>query len=270
MPEVFHTPLASPARGASAARTTPIQKLCIAAVVGALGIWGTCALGFWQVRRAAAKEVLLAQLDAAAHAAPAFPDASALARPATLVHRHLRLQGRWLADRVVYLDNRPHAGQAGFYVLMPLRLDAPLAGDVIVNRGWTPRNREDRARIGTYETPVGPVALTGVALAEEPRLLDLAEPPSRALPGIWQNFAFDAYAAAAGEPALPIVVRQDSGGADGLARDWPDRGDALQGQIDRHHGYAFQWFALAATLAALLLLQVFRVFRHGHPRISPR
>jgi len=254
---------------------TSVQKIGIAAIAGLLGIWGTSALGFWQLRRAAAKEILQQQIDAAARAEPTPPDARAFGEPASLVHRHVRLHGRWLPDRVVYLDNRPQAGQAGFYVLMPLRVDKPAAADVIVNRGWTPRNMQDRTRIEAYRTPDGPVDIIGVVLAEEPRLLDLAQPPDRRLKGIWQNFDFDAYSAASGQPALPLVVRQDSDTAvanptfaDGLSREWPDRGGALQSQIDRHHGYAFQWFALAATLVVLLLYQVLRVIRHGRPSLS--
>ena len=248
---------------------TSRQKIGIAAIAGLLGIWGTSALGFWQLRRAAAKEVLQQQIDAAARATPTLPGARAFDEPASLVHRHVRLHGRWLPDRVVYLDNRPQAGQAGFYVLMPLRVDAPAPADVIVNRGWTPRNMRDRTRIEPYRTPDGAVDITGVVLAEEPRLLDLAQPPDRPLGGIWQNFDFDAYAKASGQMALPVVVRQDgdlgAGTPDGLSRDWPDRGGALQAQIDRHHGYAFQWFALAATLGILLLFQLLRVIRHGRP-----
>ncbi len=253
---------------------TAIQKICIASMAGALGIWATSALGFWQLRRAAAKEVLQQEIDVAARAIPVAPDAQALRDPAGLVHRHLRLQGRWLPDRAVYLDNRPRAGQAGFYVLMPLRVDEPIVGDVIVNRGWTPRNMNDRTRISPFRTPVDTVTVTGVALAEEPRLLELAQPVDRRLGGVWQNFDFDAYAKASGEAPLNFVLRQDedagvdaapSSSTDGLLRDWPDRGGVLQSQIDRHHGYAFQWFALAATLAALLLYQVFRVFRNARP-----
>ncbi len=53
------------------------------------------------------------------------------------------------------------------------------------------------------------------------------------------------------------MVRQDAGApSDGLTRDWPEQGGALQAQIDRHHGYAFQWFGLAAALAAFLVYRI--------------
>ena len=42
----------------------------------------------------------------------------------------------------------------------------------------------------------------------------------------------------------PFVLRQDSALDDGLVRAWP----APDFGIEKHYGYAFQWFALAATL----------------------
>ena len=199
---------------------TSMQRIGIAAIAGVLGIAGTTALGFWQLRRAAAKEVLQQQVDAAARAEPVAPTARSFDDPASLVHRHVRLRGQWLADRVVYLDNRPQGGQAGFYVLMALRVEQPVPADVIVNRGWTPRNMQERTRIAAYRTPDGPVEITGVVLAEEPRLLDLAKSPEQPLEGIWQNFDPAAYARASGRAALPVVVRQDRGVEAGTDPRW--------------------------------------------------
>ncbi len=252
---------------------TRTQKLCLAGLVGLLGVWATSALGFWQLRRAADKEALQSRIDEAARSAPVALDREALRMPVGLVNRHVILQGRWRPEAVVYLDNRPHAGTAGFYVLMPLRIEGVAGVDVIVNRGWTPRNMDDRTRIGAYRTPDGPIEVTGVVEADEQRFLDLGPRPDRFLKGIWQNFDFDAYARASGTRPLPIVVRADAGPSstdDGLLRDWPDRGGVLQSQIDRHHGYAFQWFALAATLAVLLAYQSLRLIRHGRTVPQPQ
>lgn len=253
------------------------RHVVLAALAGALAIAGTSALGFWQLRRAADKEILQREVEASARAAPIVPTAASLSHAERLIHKHLRLRGHWLPDRVIYLDNRPQRGRAGFYVLMPLRIDAPLAADVIVNRGWLPRDFDVRTRIAPYDTPKGEVTITGVALANEPRLLELSAQAERKLGGIWQNFDFDAYARANGSMPLRMVVRQDpprasspsptladaAPGDDGLDRDWPDRGGELQSQIDRHYGYAFQWFALAASLLALLIFQIVRLTKHA-------
>ena len=38
---------------------------------------------------------------------------------------------------------------------------------------------------------------------------------------------------------------------DGLSRAWPDRGAVLQGEINRHYGYTFQWYAMALAIGLL-------------------
>lgn len=243
----------------------------VALVACVLGIAATLALGDWQLRRAAGKEALEARMDAARRAPPLVVDAAMPIEPATLVDRHLRLRGRWMPDHVVYLDNRPHDGRTGFYVLMGLALDGPAGGEVVVDRGWTPRDPLDRQKIGPYETPPGPVDVDGVALADEPRFLQLGDPGERPLKAIWQNFDFAAYAHASGARPWPIVLRQEAraGLVDGLDRDWPDRDGTLAAQIARHHGYAFQWFALSAALAAFLIYRLVRRITHGRRLARP-
>lgn len=240
-------------------------RLVLLMLLAVAAIAGTLSLGFWQVRRGEAKEVLQRRIAGAMGAAPVELGPALRGGTDALVFRRLHVTGRWRPDQVVYLDNRPQGGRPGFYVLMPLLLDPPFDATVIVDRGWIPRDATDRTRIADYRTPDGAVSLTGVALAEEPRLLELGSNADRRLGGIWQNFDFDAFGRLSGREPVRLVIRQDRDGSgpDGLDRDWPDQGGTLQAQIDRHHGYAFQWFALSATLAALLLFQLFRSFRHG-------
>jgi surfeit locus 1 family protein len=55
------------------------------------------------------------------------------------------VQGRWLPVAPVFLDNRQMDGRPGFFVLSPLQLDR---GDVVlVQRGWVPRDMQDRSRL---------------------------------------------------------------------------------------------------------------------------
>ncbi len=236
----------------------------MAFVACALGIAATIALGNWQLRRAATKEALQGRMESSRSAPPVAPDAASLRDPATLVDRHLHLSGRWVPDHVVYLDNRPRDGRTGFYVLMGLALDGAGMREVVVNRGWLPRDPADRQRIASYETRAGVVDVDGIALADEPRFLQLGDPGARPLKAIWQNFDFDAYARSSGTDPLRIVLRQDAEPAlrDGLDRGWPDRDGTLQSQIDRHHGYAFQWFALSAALAAFVVYRLARLLPH--------
>ena len=48
----------------------------------------------------------------------------------------------------------------------------------------------------------------------------------------------------------PVVIEQENDSGDGLKREWgePDLG------IERHYGYAFQWFALAAAILVIYVV----------------
>lgn len=245
-----------------------MTRLVASVVLGVAAIVTTCALGQWQLRRAGAKEVMERQFEAAARAPAATPSARELADPATLEHRRLRLRGRWQPERVVYLDHRQQAGRVGVYVLMTLRIRDPVDTDVVVNRGWLPADPGDRRHIAPYATPSTEVVIEGLALPDEPRLLELGRDEGRRLGGVWQNFDFDAFGRLTGTAPVRLVVREEPGASageqssDGLDRRWPEREGALRAQIDRHRGYAVQWFALAGTFAVLLAVQLFRSSKH--------
>ena len=71
---------------------------------------------------------------------------------------------------------------------------------------------------------------------------------------IWQNLTIERYRSAMPLSIQPFVIRQDSALDDGLVREWdpPDFG------IERHYGYAFQWFGLAATIVVFYAVTQFR------------
>lgn len=231
------------------------------------------ALGNWQLRRAAQKEALQAQIEARGRL-PVLeqPDFLALPRPIEVVHRRVHLRGLWLGSQTVYLDNRQMHGVPGFYVLTPLALEGSNE-TVMVQRGWIQRNFNDRAQLAPVETPSGLVEIDAVIATPPAQLLELgkeaAAPPANrapasaagdtvapaaAAPGpvgsspIRQNLDLEAFRQQTGLPLRTELSLQEIGSASqGLQRDWP--APALG--IDRHYGYAFQWFGLAALVAVL-------------------
>jgi cytochrome oxidase assembly protein ShyY1 len=212
-------------------------------LVVALGL----AAGRWQTGRAHEKEALSAKLAAGAVAAPVELGA-APARADELEFRRLRLTGEWVANWPLYLDNRPYQGRAGFYLLMPFKL-AGSNMHVLVARGWLPRDMADRNKLPAVNTPSGTVSIEGVARLNAGHVMQLGE--VKLAPGaIVQNADAAAVAAASGLAFQPVMLEQASGdatagaaqGAVALVRDWP----APSLGIDKHRGYAFQWYALAA------------------------
>ena len=209
----------------------------------------TASLGLWQLSRAAEKEALQAAI-AERQRLPAL-DGASLAQALSddqareLLHRAITLRGQWLADRTVFLDNRPMARQTGFYVLTPLRLTGS-DRVVLVQRGWAPRHQVDRSLLPPVQTPTGEVQVSGRIAAHPPRVYRLGQEQGGA---IRQNLDLDAWRAETGLPLAPVLVVQTGAASDGLQRDWPE---AASG-VEKHYGYAFQWFGLC-TLIGLLLL----------------
>ncbi len=201
----------------------------------------TARLGVWQLDRAAQKLALQAAVDAEA-ARPPLRNAE-LGDAA--LHRGVVLRGTWVAERTVWLDNRPMAGRAGFYVVTPLRL-AGRAEAVLVQRGWAPRDPTDRSRVPALTTPPGEVEITGRLSASPSRLYELGEGGGGS---IRQNLDPTAFAAESGLALLPLTVVQTApaGADDGLLRHWP----APDLGLHKHYGYAFQWFALCALIVGL-------------------
>ena len=203
--------------------------------------------GRWQDGRAAQKLALEARLAAGNAAAPLVLGATPVAA-ADVELRRVRLQGEWVGNWPLYLDNRPHAGKPGFYLLMPLRL-AGSDMHVLVARGWLPRDMADRNKLPSYATPAGPVVVEGIARLAPGHVMQLGEAPRLAPGAIVQNADAAAVAAATGWKFQPLVVEQSTpdavaaqGAAEALVRDWP--APALG--ADKHKAYAFQWYALAA------------------------
>jgi len=223
----------------------------------------TASLGQWQLRRAAEKAALQAQADAARAAPPLrlLPGASL----DELVGRLVRVRGSFVPEATVFIDNRTHQGVAGFHVLTPVRIE-DLSVTLVVLRGWVPRDLRDRARLPDIPTPVVPIELSGMLEARLVRSLELRQPqPPGAGDRLWQNYDPAVYRAWSALAVADVVLRQDPGDIDdGLVRVWRVAGS----DVDKHHGYALQWFLMAAAALAVTLYLIF--FRSRHARPDPR
>lgn len=212
-------------------------------VVAVLACTATVSLGFWQLSRAEQKNALgQSMAQHAGGAAVTNEVLNATQNAATLMHQPAELVGEWLSERTVFLDNRQMKDRVGFYVVTPLRLSNGAA--VLVYRGWIARNFLDRTALPVLATPAGTVTVRG-RIAPEPGKLYEPGTPSRT--AIRQNLGIAQFSTETGLPLLPVVVMQSSADNDGLARDWP----LINLGVDKHYGYAAQWFGIAALIAAL-------------------
>ena len=239
------------------------RRRALVLVAALLTCLGTARLGFWQLDRAQQKLDLQARLQSRA-ALPALSvaelPAALAADPAaaqTLYDRPLQLRGRWLAEHTLYLDNRQMNARQGFYVLTPLLLNS---GDaVLVQRGWMPRDFIDRSKLAPLPTQPGDLLISGRLAPPPSKLLALADAEQGP---IRQSVDLPAYAREIGVTLRPWSLQQtapaqavgEAGGqpphaaaVDGLLRQWPQ----VAVDVAKHHGYAFQWFALSALVLGL-------------------
>jgi surfeit locus 1 family protein len=216
----------------------------VVAVVALAAALLTARLGWWQLDRAAQKQALQAAIDARG-ALPALREPELPAQAGDVdatLHRAVQLEGRWQAQHTVFLDNRQMNGRPGFFVLTPLLLRDGTA--VLVQRGWQPRNFQDRSVVTPVATPSQPVALSGRIAPHPARLYEF---DSAASGPIRQNLNIAAFAAETRLRLRSFTVLQTNASDDGLQRDWPLPSTG----IAKHHGYAFQWFGLSALTVFL-------------------
>lgn len=211
-----------------------------AVLLVALGV----ALGRWQDGRAAQKMALAAKLAAGNAAAPLTLGPARL-DPGMVELRRVTVKGQFVPGWALYLENRPYQGRAGFYLLMPFRIENSDM-HVLVERGWLPRNSAERARLPLYATPSGSVTIEGVARRNAGHVMQLGSAPMLRPDAIVQNVDIAQLAAASGLRLQPFVIEQTGAAGDQLVRDWP----APSLGVEKHRAYAFQWYALA--LMALL------------------
>ena len=215
----------------------------LAAVAGTLG---TARLGLWQLDRAAQKTALHQALLERGALPPL--DASTLARTPDAavdqVHRRVQLEGRWLAEHSVYLDNRQMDGHPGFFLVTPL-LIAP--GDVVlVQRGGC---RGIRGNANGW-----------------PRCRRLGRCASRPIAsGLARLYEFDSGLRAIRQNrdrrlranrACAAAWRSSGRGRRGLRRH-----GCRPSPMPKHHGW-LQWFALSALITGLYVwFQLIRPWR---------
>lgn len=225
-------------------RWIPFMAALLVMVVGIL-------LGNWQTRRAVEKIAIENAIVERAEQA-----ALDLNKPfinTDIEYRRLSAEGSFIADWPIYLDNRPYQGKAGFTLLMPLRLSNS-DSVVLVARGWFPRDAAERTKLPAIPVPAAPIRIEGIARRSAGHVMQLGQAADVQPGAIVQNLDPAEFARVSKLPLQNFIIEQTSDTNDGLVRDWP----RPSGGVDKHRGYAFQWYALAATALVFFLVTGFR------------
>ncbi len=205
-----------------------------------------CWLGNWQLSRAAEKRAIGERWEQHRQL-PAVAVEDLPADPELRAFRPVLLEGEFLPGRDFLLDNRIREGRYGVEVISPLRL----AGGklVLVNRGWLAADPL-RQELPEVESVPGSQRLRGyvyIAPGESFTLGDIAADSQ--WPRLLQALDPVAMAAMLELPVWPDSVRLEADSPAALLADWP----LVNVQPEKHEAYAFQWFAMAAVLAAFAL-----------------
>ncbi len=220
------------------------RRFWLLTLIALVGMGVTASLGAWQWGRAQQKIALQAAVTARQALPPLDMSALALAPDAAdRLHRAVVLRGQWLPEHTVFLDNRQMQGRPGFYVVTPLRL-AGQSQAVLVQRGWAPRDFQDRSRLPPVETPAGEVRVLGRIALAPAKLYEFDGAPGGP---IRQNLDLPAFRAETGLDLLDGSVVQTGPASEGLRRDWPVPASGA----DKNYGYAFQWWALSGVILIL-------------------
>ena len=208
-------------------------------------------LGCWQLARARAAQALLDAFEAAPSAA--YEDFAALAsRPPDSRYPHVRVHGRFLADRGYLRDERVHDGRVGIeaYAVFAVDGQTPL---LLVDRGWLASTQAPGAKPALPPLSEDAVELSGI-YAPFPgsgiRVGGNALQRQAAWPKLTLTLDAAEIAADLGKPLLPRVLLLDADSAGGFVREWTP---AVM-PPSRHQAYAFQWFAFAVAVLATFVV----------------
>jgi surfeit locus 1 family protein len=241
----------------------PTRKAALSALLVCVAFAFLLTLGFWQMRRLAWKEALLARVESRAAGAPAElppPADWPLLASDEYDYRHVRLAGRFEPEREARIFAAPPKGaglEPGYRIVTAFRLSG--GGAALVLRGFV---AQSKAAAAPWRAPPAgePTAIAGHMRAPQGR--NLFTPADRPAAGQWFTIDPKAMAAALNlTDAAPFYVEEDpeAEGPNGLQRD----SVSIEDIPNNHLSYAVTWFGLAGALAVVAGVYVFGRRRAG-------
>ncbi len=153
--------------------------------------------------------------------------------------QHINVEGNYLNELTMLIQNRPYKGKIGFEVLTPLQIPGE-SKLLLINRGWIPSLE------GSTAPPIpkieGKQTLKGyIKFNEHQFILGQNIYYPNAKPLIIQKIDYPEISRILGQDFYPFLLRLDPGEPHGFVRDWI----ISTMPPERHMGYAVQWFVLA-------------------------
>jgi len=198
-------------------------------------------LGFWQLDRADEKRAIEDQIASANSGDVEFVTSVEFLKDKE--YYHVRLQGSYIGDKQFIYDNQIVDQISGYYVLTPFILKGASKA-VLINRGFIPwsgrRDKLANVDIGEKLTEVK----VQISIPVKRMELKVSETTGD-FPVLIQALDLDEMSTIASLDFASVVGLLSPESENGFVRQW----EPYTGSIERHIGYAIQWFLMALVLA---------------------
>jgi len=198
-------------------------------------------LGFWQLDRADEKRAIENQIASANSGDVELVTSVEFLKDKE--YYHVRLQGSYIGDKQFIYDNQIVDQTSGYYVLTPLILKGSSKA-VLINRGFIPWNgRRDKLANVDIEEKLTEVK---VQISKPVKRMELkVSEITGDFPVLIQVLDLDEMSNIASLDFASVIGLLSPESENGFVRQW----EPYTGSIERHIGYAIQWFLMAFVLA---------------------
>jgi len=197
-------------------------------------------LGFWQLDRADEKRAIEDQIASANSGDVELINSVEFLKDKE--YYHVRLQGSYIGDKQFIYDNQIVDQISGYYVLTPFILKGASKA-VLINRGFIPwsgrRDKLANVDIGEKLTEVK----VQISIPIKRMELKVSETTGD-FPVLIQALDLDEMSTIASLDFASVVGLLSPESENGFVRQW----EPYTGSIERHIGYAIQWFLMAFVL----------------------
>ena len=198
-------------------------------------------LGFWQLDRADEKRAIEDQIASANSGDVEFVTSVEFLKDKE--YYHVRFQGSYIGDKQFIYDNQIVDQISGYYVLTPFILKGASKA-ILINRGFIPwsgrRDKLANVDIGEKLTEVK----VQISIPVKRMELKVSETIGD-FPVLIQALDLDEMSTIASLDFASVIGLLSPKSEDGFVRQW----EPYTGSIERHIGYAIQWFLMALVLA---------------------
>ncbi|KOO13861.1 cytochrome oxidase biogenesis protein Surf1 facilitates heme A insertion [Vibrio xuii] len=215
-------------------------------------------LGLWQLSRAEEKRAIeqqVSQRDSQQWISLGQISAEQLAIPTGV---KVEFQALPVKDRYLLLDNQNYQGEVGYIALQLVKAES---GEwVLLERGFI-RAPRLRTQLPEVDWLVEPMTVQGRLYRKSPNPLSQDLYLESGIPSRIQNLNYAQLEKSWGIELARYVVQPQ-------ADSWPypQPWQPVAMKSEKHHGYAVQWFSMAAALLLLSSIILIRLFKQGAQR----